>query len=297
MKVKYEDNRIIAGGIKDFNARQVFDCGQCFRFESADDGSYTGTARGRIINVSCEKNTLTIANASETDMTAEEMQKDFENIWSEYFDLERDYSKIKKSLRKRDPIIGKAIEAGEGIRILKQNPWETVVSFIISQNNNIPRIKKCIDSLAENFGQRIGRSRPEFGGREYFDIPSFEVMSGLNLEDLDVCRLGYRSRYLIETAGTIAKDGGKKLYELSGDEAFAYVSSLCGVGPKVANCITLFSMEGLDRFPVDVWIKKIMHEMYGFDEDDMTGMEEFAREMYGKYGGIAQQYLFYYARQ
>lgn len=313
-KINFEKNKIILTDVRDFDADQIFNCGQCFRFEREKDGSYTGTAHNRIINVLAnpgyESGEVIISNITDgVNLSVDEMRADFEKIWREYFDLDRDYRKIKKKLSKRDPIIAEAIKCGEGIRILRQDPWETVVSFIISQNNNIPRIKKCIDSLAYNFGERIGTCAAGFGesilrsgdtcSREYYSLPGFDILAKMTPEELSACRLGYRARYLIETAMQVSADGGSKLYNLTGSgcEAVDYISGFCGVGPKVANCIALFSMGVYDSFPIDVWVKKVMHDLYGFDENDIQGMTRFAAEVYGRYSGIAQQYLFYYARR
>ena len=223
--------------------------------------------------------------------------EEIEKIWRPYFDLDRDYGAIKEELAAKDPVIKDAMDCGYGIRILRQDPWETVLSFIISQNNNIPRIKKCIESVAVSFGEKIGELR----GRTFFSLPSAEKLAGLSESDLACCRLGYRTKYIIETAKILAADGCRRLGELaspytSSEEAFEYISNLCGVGPKVANCILLFGLSKYDRFPIDVWMKRVMADLYGFSENDLSSMSAFAEKTYGKWGGMAQQYLFYFAR-
>ena len=259
--------------IRDFDPVHIFECGQCFRWERQDDGSYEGVAKGRIVNVrfDSEKGALTISPCTE---------EEFRDIWYGYFDLGRDYGSIKECLSANDEIMRKACEYGYGIRLLKQDLWETVVSFIISQNNNIPRIKGCIERLCENFGEPIGEGT--------YDIPSPEKLSGLTIEDLAPVRLGYRAKYMIETAKTVCEKGLPKDFE--------ELSALCGVGPKVANCISLFGLQNYESFPIDVWVIKVMHELYGLDEKDKKAMAEFARERFGSLGGFAQQYLFYYMR-
>ena len=320
-----DTKKAVIENVKDFNTDHIFDCGQCFRFEKEKDGSWTGTAFDRIINVrfepydeAGEENSFgeTTGNAPgegrlcdgaagdapcEGRLIIENADQDeAERIWRPYFDLDRDYGAIKKELSEKDPVIDKAIGCGYGIRILRQDPWETVVSFIISQNNNIPRIKKCIGSLAENFGEKIGELR----GRAFFSLPSAGKLAGLDEKDLACCRLGYRAKYLVETARVLAADGCRRLNRLASDdtaasseEAFEYVSGLTGVGPKVANCILLFGLSKYDRFPIDVWMKRVMSDLYGFRENDVAAMADFAEKTYGKWGGIAQQYLFYYARE
>lgn len=273
--------------IKDFNLDHIFDCGQCFRWEKAEDGSYTGIVGSQIANVQFESGDLIITT------TAEEECRSF---WHDYLDLERSYGEIKKNLVKRDPVISQSINHGHGIRILQQDPWETLISFIISQNSNIPRIKKCIQTLCENFGEQIGT----YQGKTYFSFPAPEIIAELTVEDLAVCRLGYRAKYLIQTAKQVTGDGREKLQgmkhpDVSEEEAFSYINSFAGVGPKVANCVLLFSLGKYESFPVDVWVKKVMKELYGIENE--KEIRTFAKETFGAYGGMAQQYLFYYMRE
>lgn len=274
--------------VRDFDLDHIFDCGQCFRWEKQPDGRYLGTAFGKsvLMDYDAEEEKLKIHGAD---------REDFETVWRRYLDLDRDYSAIKKTLAQKDNIVAEAIKYGHGIRILNQEKWETLLSFIISQNNNIPRIKKCIESLARTLGDKSG----EYHGREFYSLPSPETLAAASLEDLAPCRLGYRARYLIETAKQVADEGMESLErlgseEVSSRETFEALKGYCGVGPKVANCIALFSMGKLDRFPIDVWVKKVMNRLYGIDENDMKTMASFAEESFGQYGGIAQQYLFYY---
>ena len=275
-------------GVRDFDTDHIFDCGQCFRWERNDDGSYTGIAFGRVakIGYDADKQLLMIHGADEAD---------FEAVWRDYLDLDRDYGAIKTALSEKDPVIRDAIEYGHGIRILNQEKWETLLSFIISQNNNIPRIKKCINSLAETLGEYVG----EYEGKKYYSLPMPEVLAEATLETIAPCRLGYRAKYLIETAKKVCAEGIESLEmlescELSAKDTCEALRGYCGVGPKVANCIALFAMKKFDSFPIDVWVKKVMNTMYGIDENDMKKMAEFAEENFGEYGGIAQQYLFYY---
>lgn len=276
--------KYVLENVKDFNLDHIFDCGQCFRFEKQCDGSYTGVAFGKVVNVafdynkddkSCSSGTLIINNCDE---------EEFNQIWKNYLDMDRDYSEIKMKLAENDETIAKAIESGSGIRILKQDLWEAIVSFIISQNNNIPRIKGCIEKLAMLFGEKAA----EYEGRIYYSLPSPEVLSRLTVEDLGEVRLGYRAKYLVETAKSVVENG----LPTNMEELLA----LTGVGPKVANCISLFGMSDFDSFPIDVWVKRVMNQLYGIDEKDVKGMTSYAKEHFGALGGIAQQYLFYYIR-
>lgn len=288
MEITTKDNTLTVNNIIDFDLDHIFDCGQCFRWEKNPDGSYTGTAHGKIVTMDYNKENkcLTIHNATE---------EDFHNIWRNYLDLDRNYSEIKSLLKERDPVIAQAIDYGYGIRILNQEKWETLLSFIISQNNNIPRIKKNINSLAEVMGEYLG----EYNGKEYYSLPSPEVLAAAEIEDLSSCKLGYRAKYLIETARKVRDEGIDSLEalgsaEISADKTLEALRQYCGVGPKVANCISLFSMGKIESFPIDTWVKKVMNQLYGIDEKNMKEMARFAAETFGEYGGIAQQYLFYY---
>lgn len=274
-------------GVRDFSADHIFDCGQCFRWNRESDGSYTGIAFGRAVNIKETDGTVTIENCTE---------EDYSSIWADYLDMKRDYGMIKESLSEGDSVMKAAAAYGSGIRLLQQDPWETLISFIISQNSNIPRIKKCIEALCENFGRGIGVYR----GAQRFAFPTPERLAGLTREELAVCRLGYRDTYIIEAAKAVAADAGSALYSargMSGADAERYIRSIKGVGPKVANCIMLFGLLKYESFPIDVWMKRIMHELYGFDQNDLRGMQAYAAEKFGEYSGFAQQYLFYYARE
>jgi len=278
--------KIVREKITDLDLEHTFDCGQCFRWNREADGSYTGVAFGRVINIVLKEDKLTI------DHTTDE---EFDQIWIPYFDLTRDYGKIMGELAAADETMKEAIVYGRGLRILQQDKWETLISFIISQNNNILRIKKCIETLCENFGAYAG----EYHGKKYYAMPSFDVLANLTLEDLASCKLGYRANYILETAKLVAADGGRTLEStgaMTTEDALAYLLSLSGVGPKVANCILLFSMGKDESFPIDVWIKRVMNRFYQIEEKDMKKMQDFAAETFGVYGGIAQQYLFYYIR-
>lgn len=270
--------------VEDFFPVHVFECGQCFRWQRQEDGSYTGVAGGRIANIAFEpyegeaeggSGRLQISNCTEAD---------FENFWSQYLDLDRDYGKLKRKLCRGDKVMGKAVKFGWGIRILNQDLWETIVSFIISQNNNIPRIKGCIEGLAELLGEPVG----VFEGRAWYDLPTPEKLALVTVEDLAPVKLGYRAKYLIETAKIVCQKGMPENVE--------DLSALCGVGPKVASCIALFGMGETGSFPIDVWVARVMSGLYGIDEKNHGAMKAYADEHFGALGGFAQQYLFYYIR-
>ncbi|MDR3305612.1 MAG: 8-oxoguanine DNA glycosylase [Clostridiales Family XIII bacterium] len=279
-------------GVRDFDAAQTFECGQCFRWTREYNGSYTGVVRGYFANISYNNEEDAVIIWSDYMPKSERLRDRF---WRDYLDLDRDYAAIKRTLSENDPVMEAAIEAGRGIRILNQEPWETLISFLISQNNNIPRISGCIETLCGAFGTKIGR----FEDRDFFAFPTVKQLAERGERELDICKLGYRTRYLAETARQVDIDGGSLLAtgeKIETEKIESYLRSLSGVGLKVAHCVMLFSMKKTELFPIDVWMRRVMHKLYGMEEDDEAAMRAFARERFREYGGVAQQYLFHYIR-
>ena len=274
-------------GLSDFDLKQTLECGQCFRWTREKDGSYTGVALSRVINVSQDEAGVYIKNTT---------LQDFADLWIDYFDLYRDYGKIKMVLGAGDPIMEKAISYGSGIRLLKQDEWEILISFLISQNSNIPRIRKCIDSICRSFGQPI----QTYKGELYYAFPTPLSLADCTKDEIGCCRLGYRETYIVKTAKRVLLDEARNLYNaknLTRNEAEKYLLSLSGVGPKVANCILLFAMGFYESFPIDVWMKRVMNQLYGYNEKHTGAMTHFAADQFGELSGFAQQYLFYYVRE
>ena len=272
---------IVFEDVRDFDLTHIFECGQCFRWVPADDGTgdYIGAAG---------KNAARISYDPETECLTVLAAGGDEAFWRRYFDLQTDYSSIKDDLIMRDPGIAEALKYGGGIRILNQDLFEILISFIISQNNNIPRIRKNIESICAAYGEYIGK---EFG-REWYTFPDPSALADAEEEDLAAMKLGYRAGYIISASRKYMSDCSCHCIPHCREDVLAYR----GVGPKVANCIMLFGLRHTDAFPVDTWVKHIMNDMYGFDESDMKGMERFAHERFGPLSGYAQQYLFYYYR-
>lgn len=285
MQIIEIQNGILLEEVEHFDAKHIFECGQCFRWSKQEDDSYTGIAYGKVINVKSDydKGTVVLSNTN---------MKDFKEIWYHYFDLERDYSKIKKTLS-RDEVLRDAIAYGQGIRILNQEPWELVISFIISSNNNIPRISKSIAVLSELLGEPI-----EYNGRTYYSFPSIERLALAEQEQLEQCKFGYRSKYILSTARFLAqgKVDLEAAAQMDAAAAKAELLKLSGVGPKVADCIMLFSMEKHEVYPIDVWVKRVTEHFYIHEDVSMDRIKQFADSMFGELAGFAQQYLFYYAR-
>ena len=262
--------KIIFRDMRDLDLTHIFECGQCFRWVPDGEGTYTGAAGSFAARASLDGRDLTV-----------EATGGDEAFWRHYFDLDTDYGSIKKRLTESEPLIKPATEYGQGIRILNQDPFEMIISFIISQNNNIPRIRKNIESLCDKYGEPIE-------GSDRHAFPKPEALASADETDLAAMRLGYRGPYIIAAA--------RKFLECGCPGCREELLSYYGIGPKVANCIMLFGLKDTAAFPVDTWVKQIMNDMYGFDMKDAKGMQEFAAEKYGDLAGYAQQYLFYYYR-
>ena len=285
MDIKYKDNDLVITGIKDFNLKHIFDCGQCFRFNEVAENTYFGIA-GR--------KALKIAQSGDSVILYDTTEEDFHNIWFDYFDLGRNYREIKERLSS-DDVMREAISYGDGIRILNQDLWEAVISFIISASNNIPRIKGIIERFCENYGQKI-----EYMGNTYYSFPDIETTASLTKDDLAVIRSGFRDKYIMDAAKKFSSGelSDKYIKSLSTPDAKKALMSINGVGNKVSDCILLFGLGRVDSFPVDVWIKRVMEYCY-FDskQQSIDTISEFADKHFGDIGGFAQQYLFFYARE
>lgn len=279
------ENGLILENVNDFDAKHIFECGQCFRWEKEDDHSYTGIAYGRVINVKSdyENKKVTILNTNISD---------FKTIWFDYFDLGRDYGKIKKQLS-ADSTVKMAIEYGEGIRILKQQPWEVLVSFIISANNRIPMISKSVNILSELYGQAI-----KYNGKVYYTFPEPNRLKKADITDIGRCRAGFRCKYIKKAvemveSGEINLDG---IANMEFSKAREELMKIPGIGIKVADCILLFSMQKHEAYPVDVWVKRVTEYFYFNRSAKIPEIYEFADKKFGSLAGFAQEYLFYYAR-
>lgn len=286
MNIVEKDGNTLIENVIDFSVEQTLECGQCFHFEKIDDMEYAVVAKGLLLHIKQEGNTLIFYGKS---------REEVEKIWITYFDLERDYGKIKKTLLKRDEKLKEAIEEKYGVRILNQEFHETVISFVISQNNNINRIKKIVFNLSEKYGEYIG----EIQGKKYYAFPDVKILKSITKEEFVELKTGFRAPYLCAASKELANGYTKEYFDkLSFEQAKKELLKIKGIGEKVANCILLFGLSYRKAFPIDVWIKRIMEELY-FDSKDTKKEEiaEFAEKKYGEYKGYAQQYLFYYGRE
>ena len=276
---------------KSFELAHIFDCGQCFRWNKQIDGSYTGVFKGNVLNIKKVDNVIVFKGICNGNI---------QEAVTDYFDLGRDYEQIKKQLSKIDKNVSNSIKYGEGIRILNQDLWETIISFIISANNNIPRIKGIIERLSKKYGNEI-----EWNGATYYTFPTPEQLKDVTVQEYRELGLGFRDIRLYETTHMILE---KKvdLKELQEEPDTLKVReqllTLSGVGPKVADCILLFStLKRFDVFPIDVWVRRVMNELYIKNEDETKvnkkQIEKLAKKKFGNLAGIAQQYLFYWKRE
>ena len=261
---------IVFENVRDLDLRETLDCGQCFRWKENDDGGFFGIVRGKPALARMDSGCLILEGADEADR----------GMWYDYFDLGLDYAEVKRTLSTVHPVMAEAARFAPGIRILRQEPFEALISFIISQNNNIKRIAGIVERLCESFGEPIGE--------DMYRFPTAEILGSLEPDDLAPIRAGFRHRYIIDAARKV--NGGEidleSLREMPYDDAKAELMKITGVGVKVADCVLLYGLHRLDGFPLDVWMKRAMAVL--FDGMDPAG--------FGEYAGIAQQYIFHYSR-
>lgn len=268
----YKDGTMIVKNVTSLDLGETLDCGQSFRWRDNGDGSFTGVAYEKLVTVSMQNGDLHIENTTE---------QDFEKIWRNYFDLDLDYDSIRSSIGEIHPVLKEASAYAPGIRILQQEPWEALCTFIISQNNNIKRIKGIVDRLCTTFGNKIGDT-------DFYTFPKPEILAELTPDDLAPLRAGFRNKYIIDASRKVASGEVdlEKCRNVPYDEARAELCKIKGVGNKVADCTLLFGMHRIEAFPIDVWMRRAMEKLF----PNMTG------EDFGEYAGIAQQYIFHYAR-
>ncbi|MBU3108521.1 DNA-3-methyladenine glycosylase family protein [Clostridium gasigenes] len=308
-EVIFKADKVILKEVKNFNIKQILECGQCFRWEKISDTNYIIVAYSKVIEVVQNDDEVTILNTNE---------EDFKKNWIKYFDLETDYSTIKLELAK-DEILKKSVQYGYGIRILNQDSFEMLISFIVSARNSIPSIMKTIKKMSEQWGNEI-----EYKGKKYHTFPTPNAIKEASLEEIQGTGASFRSKYIISTIERV--NGAIELKEdmvlnpdkynftgetrpeildydleyiknLNDDSCHIALQKFMGVGAKVADCIMLFSMGKHSSFPVDVWIKRAMIHFYVAPDVTLPKMRIFARNKFGSLSGLAQQYLFYYARE
>ena len=261
---------IVFENIRDLDLRETLDCGQCFRWKEAEDGSFSGIVRSKRARARLDNGSLILDGADEADR----------DMWYDYFDLGLDYREVKHRLSEVHPVMAEAARFAPGIRILRQEPFEALISFIISQNNNIKRIAGIVDRLCEGFGEQIGEG--------LYAFPTAARLAALEPDDLMPIRAGFRHRYIIDAARRVSSGeiDLEALRDVPYDDAKKELMKITGVGVKVADCVLLYGLHRLDGFPLDVWMKRAMAALF-------DGMDP---SVFGEYACIAQQHIFHYSR-
>ena len=286
MKLYEKDNLVILEDVENFDAKAIFTCGQAFRWYEEKNGSFTTVHLGRVLNVLNEDDKVIFKGTN---------LEEFNEIWIDYFDLNTNYQSIRKSLANNE-ILANAMEYGKGIRILNQNHFEMLISFIISANNMIPRIRKSIEVISMRYGKFICEDE----NRKYYSFPTVEELSKATVEELRVfANVGFIDKRFFDTVNMIKNENIDldSFENLETDNLREELLKFSGVGNKVADCIMLFSYKRGEVFPVDVWIKRVMEELFIKEETPVKKISKEADRIFGKYAGYAQQYLFYYGRE
>lgn len=262
---------------QNFDLTQIFDCGQCFRFNKLPEkpGTYCGVAHGMYLEISQQGDCIVFSNTT---------KEAYDSIWHSFFDMDRDYAKIISSFSD-DPVLSDAASFSSGIRILRQEPWEALCSFIISQNNNIPRIKGIIENMSKAFGKKIICD----DGICRYAFPTAKALADAGVDKIFELKTGFRAKYIYDAAVKVESGEIDLNFIFSADtpSSLDTLMKIKGVGPKVASCVLLFGFSKYDAFPIDVWVKKILSNYYAGG---------ITHHLSGEHAGIAQQYLFYYER-
>lgn len=281
-----KEQTYIIENVKSFEPVHIFECGQCFRWNKQEDGTYTGIFGNNVLNVKKENEKVIFSGICNGDI---------KEICTNYFDLDTNYEDIKSKLSKIDENLNNSIKYGQGIRILHQELWETLISFIISANNNIPRIKGIIERMSKQYGNKI-----ELKGKEFYTFPTPEELAKVSVEDFRKLGLGFRDVRVYDTVQKTlsGKIDLKNLKEEQNIENLREkLLQISGVGPKVADCIMLFSLQKYQVFPVDVWVRRVISELYFENKEQQPkAIQKFAKDYFGDIAGLAQQYLFYWRR-
>ena len=270
----------------DFELNETLECGQCFHFNKLDENDYVLTAFGHMLHIIQTEKEIVFYDTDE---------KLYMDLWRNYFDIDRNYGLIKERLLKKDDKLKEAIEAMSGVRILNQEFFETLISFIISQNKQIPHIKKIVADISAKYGDYAG----EVKDVPMYTFPDVRKLAKAEVEDLKELKTGFRAPYIYDAVKCVGE--GKISYDeliaLDSEQGIEKMCQIKGVGNKVASCVSLFALGKRDSFPIDVWIKRIMEYLY-FDGNDTSKdvIAAFAKERFGELGGYAQQYLFYYGK-
>lgn len=265
-----------------FNLDSTVTCGQIFRYYKLEDNSYDIILKDRVINVYKKDNYLIASSNNEDDL---------EIVVKNYFDLDNDYENINKYLLEKDSLLKDAIMFSCGLMMIRQDPFETLIEYIISANNGVPNITSALNNIATKYGKKV-----LFNKKEYYLFPSYKDLKDVTKEDFRECKVGFRDKYLESIVYKLNNNiiNLDDFNKLDSNEAMDKLMKNNGIGPKVASCILLFAYQRYDVFPVDTWVKKIMESNYNIIGE--KNIREFASKTYGKYSALAIQYLFNYSR-
>ena len=264
--------------IKNIDLENTITCGQIFRFIKEIDDSYTIVLKDRVVNIK-QKNNILYIDSNKYD--------NLESIIKEYLDLDRDYLSIIENIKKLDNIISSCLDKSIGLKIIKQDPVECIISYIISQNNSVRNITNSLNLISEKFGEKV-----IFRNKTYYLFPTLNKLSTITLDEFRECKVGFRDKYLVNIIKKILDKSLNinELYNLNSNDAINYLMRFKGIGMKVASCILLFAYQKFDVYPVDTWVKKYMESIYGIKGEN--NIREYAKRTYGKYSGLAIQYMF-----
>lgn len=266
----------------DFDLKSTITCGQIFRFILEEDGSYTVIIKDRVINLK-EDNDYIIVESSKEDNLKE--------IIYDYFDLDRNYEIIEKNILKCDKKLEDALTFSRGLKMIHQDPFETIIAYIISQNNRVPSIANSLNLISLNYGEKV-----VFKDKEYYLFPSVDKLKTLSTLDFRNCKVGFRDKYLYEIMRNIENNllDIESIYNMNSEDSLKYLIGFKGIGNKVASCILLFAYQKFDVYPIDTWVKKFMKEDYNIEGEQ--NIKKFTYDTYKEYSGLAIQYMFNYKR-
>lgn len=269
---------VVINNINNLDLDNTICCGQIFRYEKLEDDSYIVILKDRVVKLKYVDNKLYIDSNN---------MNNIENVIREYLDLDRDYINIIENIKECDDILGKYLDKSIGLKMIKQDPVECIVSYIISQNNSVRNIKNSLDLISYKLGDKV-----IFLDKEYYLFPSIDKLSKISLEEFRECKVGFRDRYLVDIISDIVENrlNVNYIFEMNSEDSLRYLMSFRGIGMKVASCILLFAYGKYDVYPIDTWVKKYMDVNYGIKDEKK--IKDFCKEKYGKYSGLAIQYMF-----
>lgn len=269
---------VVIDDINNLDLDNTICCGQIFRYEKLEDDSYIVILKDRVVKLKYIDNKLYIDSNN---------MDNIENVIREYLDLDRDYINIIDNIKECDDILGKYLDKSIGLKMIKQDPIECIVSYIISQNNSVRNIKNSLDLISYKFGDKV-----MFLDKECYLFPSIDKLKKISLEEFRECKVGFRDRYLVDIISDIVENrlNVNYIFEMNSEDSLRYLMSFRGIGMKVASCILLFAYGKYDVYPIDTWVKKYMDTNYGIKDEKK--IKEFCKEKYGMYSGLAIQYMF-----